>query len=138
KGTLKAVKNANDKIAPEIIGLDARDQEGIDHVMIALDGTKNKSKLGANAILGVSMAVAKAAAEASGLPLYRYLGGSSAKVLPVPMMNILNGGKHADSTVDFQEFMIQPWGAESFSHALRMGTECYHTLKKVLKKKGYN
>ena len=138
KGTLKAVDNVNKKIASELIGLDSRDQEGIDHTMIELDGTKTKAKFGANAILGVSMAVAKAAAEASGLPLYRYLGGTSAKVLPVPMMNILNGGKHADNTVDFQEFMIQPWGAESFSHALRMGTEVYHAVKKVLKKKGYN
>jgi enolase len=138
KGTLKAVDNVNKKIAPQLLGVDARDQEEIDHLMIELDGTKTKSKLGANAILGVSMAVAKAAAEASGLPLYRYLGGTAAKVLPVPMMNILNGGKHADNTVDFQEFMIQPWGAESFSHALRMGTEVYHALKKVLKKKGYN
>ncbi len=138
KGTLKAVDNVNKKIASELIGLDARDQEGIDHTMIELDGTKTKAKFGANAILGVSMAVAKAAAESSGLPLYRYLGGTSAKVLPVPMMNILNGGKHADNTVDFQEFMIQPWGAQSFSHALRMGTEVYHALKKVLKKKGYN
>ncbi len=138
KGTLKAVENVNKKITPQLLGVDARDQEEIDHLMIEADGTKNKSKYGANAILGVSMAVAKAAAEASGLPLYRYLGGTSAKVLPVPMMNILNGGKHADSTVDFQEFMIQPWGAESFAHALRMGTEIYHTLKKVLKKKGYN
>ncbi len=112
KGTLKAVDNVNKKIAPEIIGIDARDQEEVDHLMIELDGTNNKAKLGANAILGVSMAVAKAAAEASGLPLYRYLGGTSAKVLPVPMMNILNGGKHADNTVDFQEFMIQPWGAD--------------------------
>ncbi|HVX86413.1 MAG TPA: phosphopyruvate hydratase [Phycisphaerae bacterium] len=138
KGTLKAVQNVNTLIAPEVIGLDVRDQEEIDHAMIALDGTKNKAKLGANAILGVSMAAAKAAAEASGLPLYRYLGGSAAKVLPVPMMNILNGGKHADNNVDFQEFMIQPWGAESFSHALRMGAEIYHALKGVLKKKGYN
>ncbi|HUO07974.1 MAG TPA: phosphopyruvate hydratase [Phycisphaerae bacterium] len=138
KGTLKAVDNVNKKIAPEIVGMDARDQEGLDHAMIELDGTKTKAKLGANAILGVSMAAAKAAAEASGLPLYRYLGGTAAKVLPVPMMNILNGGKHADNTVDFQEFMIQPWGATSFSHALRMGTEVYHALKKVLKKKGYN
>jgi enolase len=138
KGTLKAVDNVNKKIAPQVIGFDARDQEEIDHMMIELDGTKNKAKLGANAILGVSMAVAKAAADASGLPLYRYLGGTGAKVLPVPMMNILNGGKHADNTVDFQEFMIQPWGAQSFSHALRMGTEVYHALKKVLKKKGYN
>src|SRR5437868_11956001 len=131
KGVLKAVENIN-KIGVELIGLDPRDQEAIDQLMIELDGTPNKAKLGANAILGVSMAVAKAAAEASHLPLYRYLGGTAARVLPVPMMNILNGGKHADSTVDFQEFMIQPWGAESFSHALRMGTECYHALKKVL------
>jgi enolase len=138
KGTLKAVENVNKKIAPEVIGMDARDQEEIDALMIKLDGTKTKSKLGANAILGVSIAVAKAAAEGSGLPLYRYLGGTAAKVLPVPMMNILNGGKHADNTVDFQEFMIQPWGATSFAHALRMGSEVYHTLRKVLKKKGYN
>jgi enolase len=138
KGTLKAVANVNEKIAPKVIGMDARDQEEIDAMMIALDGTKTKSKLGANAILGVSIAVAKAAAEGSGLPLYRYLGGTAAKVLPVPMMNILNGGKHADNTVDFQEFMIQPWGATSFAHALRMGSEVYHTLRKVLKKKGYN
>ena len=138
KGTLKAVDNVNKKIAPELIGMDAREQEELDRLMIELDGTPNKGKLGANAILGVSMAIAKASAKASGLPLYRYLGGTAAKVLPVPMMNILNGGKHADNTVDFQEFMIQPWGAQSFSHALRMGTECYHALKKVLKKKGYN
>ncbi len=138
KGTSKAVDNVNTLIAPEILGLDVRDQEELDYAMITLDGTKNKAKLGANAILGVSMAAAKAAADASGLPLYRYLGGSAAKVLPVPMMNILNGGKHADNNVDFQEFMIQPWGAESFAHALRMGTEIYHTLKTVLKKKGYN
>ncbi len=136
KGTSKAVSNVNTKIAPELIELDPRDQEHIDRLMIELDGTPNKSKLGANAILGVSMAVAKAAATASGLPLYRYLGGTSAKVLPVPMMNILNGGKHADNNVDFQEFMIQPWGAKNFAHALRMGTEVYHTLKKVLHKKG--
>jgi enolase len=138
KGTLKAVDNVNKKIAPELIDLDAREQEAIDRLMIDLDGTPTKAKLGANAILGVSMAVAKAAAQASGLPLYRYLGGTSAKVLPVPMMNILNGGKHADNNVDFQEFMIQPWGATSFAHALRMGAETYHALKKVLKKKGYN
>jgi enolase len=138
KGTLKAVNNVNNKIAAALVGMDARDQEELDYTMIELDGTKNKSKFGANAILGVSMAAAKAAAEGSGLPLYRYLGGTAAKVLPVPMLNILNGGKHADNTVDFQEFMIQPWGAESFAHALRMGTECYHALKKVLKKKGYN
>ena len=110
KGTLKAVQNVNTKIAPELLELDPRNQEHIDRLMIELDGTPNKAKLGANAILGVSMAVAKAAAAASGLPLYRYLGGTAAKVLPVPMMNILNGGKHADNNVDFQEFMIQPWG----------------------------
>jgi enolase len=136
KGTLKAVANVNTKIASELIELDPRDQEHIDRLMIELDGTPNKSKLGANAILGVSLAVAKAAAAASGLPLYRYLGGTSAKVLPVPMMNILNGGKHADNNVDFQEFMIQPWGAKNFAHALRIGAEIYHTLKKVLHKKG--
>ncbi|MGC8560171.1 MAG: phosphopyruvate hydratase [Phycisphaerae bacterium] len=136
KGTLKAVQNVNTIIAPELIEADPRDQEGIDHLMIKLDGTKNKSKLGANAILGVSLAVAKASANYLGLPLYRYIGGTSAKVLPVPMMNILNGGKHADNNVDFQEFMIQPWGAKNFSHALRMGCEIYHTLKKVLHKKG--
>ncbi len=136
KGTSKAVQNVNTKIAPELVDRDPREQEQIDRMMIAMDSTPNKAKLGANAILGVSMAVAKAAAAASGLPLYRYLGGTSAKVLPVPMMNILNGGKHADNNVDFQEFMIQPWGAGSFAHALRMGTEVYHSLKKVLHKKG--
>ena len=138
KGTLKAVENVNKKIASELVGENGLDQEAVDRAMIALDGTATKAKLGANAILGVSMAVAKAAAVAVNLPLYRYLGGTSAKVLPVPMMNILNGGKHADNNVDFQEFMIQPWGAKSFSHALRMGCEVYHALKKVLKKKGYN
>src|SRR6185295_8920117 len=132
KGVSKAVDNVNARIAPELIGLDPRDQEAIDHLMIELDGTPNKAKLGANAILGVSMAVAKAAAEASGLPLYRYLGGPGARTLPVPMMNILNGGKHADNNVDFQEFMIQPWGFEKFSDALRAGVEIYHALKKVL------
>jgi enolase len=132
KGVLDAVENVNDVIAQEIIGIDAREQEAIDAIMIELDGTENKSKLGANAILGVSMAVAHAAAEASGLPLYRYLGGSAAKVLPVPMLNILNGGKHADNTVDFQEFMIQPWGFDNFDDALRAGVEIYHALKKVL------
>src|SRR5215218_5406771 len=132
KGVSKAVDNVNSKIAPELIGLDPRDQEAIDSLMIELDGTPNKSKLGANAMLGVSMAVAKAAAEASGLPLYRYLGGPGAKTLPVPMMNIPNGGKHADNNVDFQEFMIQPWGFEKFSDALRAGVEIYHALKKVL------
>ena len=136
KGVMKAVDNVNDIIAAEIIGHDPREQEAIDQMMIELDGTPNKSKLGANAILGVSMAVAKAAAEASGLPLYRYLGGSAARVLPVPMMNILNGGKHADNNVDFQEFMIQPWGFDTFSEALRAGVEIYHALKKVLHKAG--
>src|SRR5689334_5348287 len=136
KSVLKAVENVNSKIAPELIGLDPRDQERIDALMIELDGTPNKGKLGANAILGVSMAVAKAAAEASGLPLYRYLGGPGAKTLPVPMMNILNGGKHADNNVDFQEFMIQPWGFDTFSDAMRAGVEVYHSLKKVLHKQG--
>jgi len=124
----------NTKIAPELIGLDPRDQEAIDQLMIEMDGTPNKAKLGANAMLGVSLAVAKAAAKSSGLPLYRYLGGPAAKTLPVPMMNILNGGKHADNNVDFQEFMIQPWGFESFSDGLRAGVEIYHALKKVLHK----
>src|SRR5215210_6972888 len=136
KGVSKAVENVNAKIAPELIGLDPRDQEAIDQLMIELDGTPNKSKLGANATLGVSMAVAKAAAEASGLPLFRYLGGSSARTLPVPMMNILNGGKHADNNVDFQEFMIQPWGFDNFADGLRAGVEIYHALKKVLHKQG--
>jgi enolase len=134
KGVNKAVDNVNTKIAPELIGLDPRDQEAIDQLMIELDGTPNKAKLGANAILGVSLAVAHAAAKASGLPLYRYLGGPAAKTLPVPMMNILNGGKHADNNVDFQEFMIQPWGFDSFSDGLRAGVEIYHALKKVLHK----
>jgi enolase len=134
KGVTKAVENVNTKIAPELIGLDPRDQEAIDALMVELDGTPNKAKLGANAILGVSMAVAKAAAESSGLPLYRYLGGSAARVVPVPMMNILNGGKHADNNVDFQEFMIQPWGFDNFGDALRAGVEIYHALKKVLHK----
>jgi enolase len=134
KSVIKAVDNVNSKIAPELIGLDPRDQESIDQLMIDLDGTPNKSKLGANAILGVSMAVAKAAAELSQLPLYRYLGGSGARTLPVPMMNILNGGRHADNNVDFQEFMIQPWGFEKFSDGVRAGVEIYHSLKKVLHK----
>lgn len=134
KGVAKAVENVNDQIARAVEGMDARDQEGIDATMIELDGTENKSNLGANATLGVSMAVARAAAEASGLPLYRYLGGSAAKTLPVPMLNILNGGKHADNTVDFQEFMIQPWGFDDFGLAMRAGVEIYHTLKSVLKK----
>src|SRR4051812_1009700 len=134
KGVAKAVENVNTKIMPELIGLDPVDQEAIDRLMIELDGTPNKAKLGANAVLGVSMAVAKAAAQLSGLPLYRYLGGPGAKTLPVPMMNILNGGKHADNNVDFQEFMIQPWGFDNFSEALRAGVEIYHALKKVLHK----
>src|SRR2546421_4064776 len=134
KGVLNAVENVNNKIAPELIGLDPRDQEAIDQLMIEMDGTPNKSKLGANAMLGVSMAVAKAGAELSHLPLYRYLGGTSARVLPVPMMNILNGGKQADNNVDFQEFMIQPWGVNSFSEAMRAGVEIYHSLKKILHK----
>ena len=138
KGVKKAVNNVNKKIAPAVIGLDALDQQAVDDLMIKLDGTANKGKLGANAILGVSLALAKAAAEYCDLPLYRYLGGSDAHILPVPMMNILNGGKHADNTVDFQEFMIMPLGAKSFSEALRMGAETFHTLKKVLGKKGYN
>jgi len=129
-----AVLNVNQQIAPELIGQDARDQQYIDALMLELDGTDNKGKFGANAILGVSMAVAHAAAEASGLPLWRYLGGSGACVLPVPMMNILNGGKHADNNVDFQEFMIQPWGFDDFAEALRAGVEIYHALKAVLHK----
>jgi enolase len=132
KSVGKAVKNVIETIAPELEGMDARDQEEIDSIMIALDGTPNKSKLGANAILGVSMAVARAASEGLGLPLFRYLGGTSAKTLPVPMLNILNGGKHADNTVDFQEFMVQPWGFDDFNEALRAGVEVYHSLKGVL------
>jgi enolase len=138
KGVLKAVDNVNEKIVNELIDFDALDQTGLDQLLINLDGTPNKSELGANAILGVSLATAKAAAECLGLPLYRYIGGVNAKVLPVPMMNIINGGKHADNNVDFQEFMIMPVGAESFAQALRMGTEVFHNLKSVLKKKGYN
>jgi enolase len=138
KGTLKAVENINKAIAEEVIGLDAVSQERIDKVMLDLDGTPNKAKLGANAILAVSMAVAKAAASSAGLPLFRYLGGCGANVLPVPMLNILNGGKHADNNVDFQEFMIQPSGAPSFKEALRMAAEIFHSLAGVLKDKGYN
>jgi enolase len=138
KGVLKAVEHVNTVIRDCVVGMDATDQEEIDAALIALDGTPNKNKLGANAILAVSLACARAAAESCGLPLFRYLGGCHAHVLPVPMMNILNGGKHADSTVDFQEFMIQPWGAQSFREALRWGAEIFHTLKKVLKDKGYN
>lgn len=139
KGVLKAVENVNEKIADELVDYyDALDQTGIDKFLIELDGTENKSNLGANAILGVSLAVAKAAAAYLDMPLYRYIGGVNAKTLPVPMMNIINGGKHADNNVDFQEFMIMPAGASSFSEALRMGTETFHSLKSVLKKKGYN
>jgi enolase len=138
KGVLKAVENVVDTIAPELEGYDVADQTGIDQLMIELDGTENKSKLGANATLAVSMAVAKAAAEEAALPLYRYLGGTNAKVLPVPMMNILNGGAHADNKIDFQEFMVMPIGAESFSEGLRWGVEIFHALKTVLKKKGYS
>jgi enolase 1/2/3 len=138
KGVLKAIANVNEIIAPELCGLDARDQRAVDQAMIELDGTENKGNLGANAILGVSMAVAHAAAESAGLPLYRYIGGANAHILPVPMMNILNGGQHADNSVDLQEFMVQPWGAETFSEALRMGAEVFHALKKVLSAKGYN
>lgn len=138
KGVKKAVANVNEIIGPEILGYDALDQVGIDRLMIELDGTDNKGKLGANAILGVSMAVARAAAEALAVPLYSYLGGFNAKTLPVPMMNILNGGEHADNNVDFQEFMIMPVGADSFSKAMEMGASVFHTLKKVLKEKGLN
>lgn len=138
KGTRKAVQNIDKKIAARIQGMDAFDQDAIDRAMIALDGTANKGKIGANAILAVSMAVARAAAESAGLPLYRYLGGVGANLLPVPMMNILNGGVHADNSVDPQEFMVVPYGASTFSDALRMGVEVFHTLKGVLKKKGYS
>lgn len=138
KGTRKAVQNINKKIASSVQGMNASDQEMIDRKMILLDGTHNKGKLGANAILAVSMAVARAAAASCGMPLYRYLGGVSASVLPVPMMNILNGGAHADNSVDPQEFMVAPYGAPNFSEALRMGAEIFHTLKSVLKKKGYS
>ncbi|KHO29796.1 phosphopyruvate hydratase [Corynebacterium minutissimum] len=136
KGVLKAVENVNEEITDEIAGFEADDQRLIDEALIKLDGTENKSRLGANAILGVSIAVAKAAAESAGLPLYRYIGGPNAHVLPVPMMNILNGGSHADSGVDVQEFMIAPIGAESFGEALREGAEVYHALKSVIKDKG--
>ena len=136
KGVIQAVIAIEDEIMPAVIGFDATDQRFIDDTMIALDGTPNKSRLGANSILGVSMAVAKAAAQSAGLPLYRYLGGPNAHMLPVPMMNIINGGAHADSDVDFQEFMIAPIGADSFHDALRMGAEVYHSLKGVLKSNG--
>jgi enolase len=138
KGVLKAVKHANDTIAPALLGYDVADQTGIDQMMIELDGTPNKAKFGANAILAVSMAVAKAAAEEASLPLYRYIGGTNAKVLPIPMMNILNGGAHADNKIDFQEFMVMPIGASTFSDGLRWGVEIFHALKSVLKKKGFS
>ena len=137
KGVMKAVANVEDEIAPAILGFDASEQRLIDQTMIDLDGTANKERLGANAILGVSLAVAKAAAESAGLPLFRYLGGPNAYLLPVPMMNIINGGSHADSSVDMQEFMIAPIGAETFAEALRKGAEVYHALKGVLKSEGY-
>ncbi len=138
KGVLKAVNNINTSIAEELQGVNIFAQTAIDKIMIELDGTENKSKLGANAILGVSLAAAKAAAEEIGLPLFRYIGGVNANVLPVPLMNILNGGAHADNSIDFQEFMIVPSGASTFSESLRMGTEVFHALKKVLKDKGYS
>ncbi len=137
KGVTKAVKNVNEVIGPEVVGIDATQQEELDSLMIELDGTPNKAKFGANAILGVSLAAAKAAADSAQLPLYRYLGGCNANILPVPMMNILNGGKHSDNNVDFQEFMIMPIGAKNFPQALQMGAEVFHTLKSVLAKKGY-
>ncbi|BCV21562.1 phosphopyruvate hydratase [Moorella sp. Hama-1] len=138
KGVLKAVANVNEVIAPKLIGMDPAQQAIIDRIMLELDGTPNKNNLGANAILGVSMAVTRAAAAAAGLPLYTYLGGPGAVRLPVPMMNILNGGKHADNSVDFQEFMIMPIGAPTFAEALRYGAETFHALGSILKKKGYN
>ncbi|MGA9353351.1 MAG: phosphopyruvate hydratase, partial [Terriglobales bacterium] len=138
KGVLKAVENVNGEIADAVAGFDAADQRGLDAKMIEVDGTPNKGRLGANAILAVSMAAARAAANSFDLPLYRYIGGAAANVLPTPMMNILNGGAHADNNVDFQEFMVMPVGAESFSEALRWGVEVFHTLKGVLKKRGYN
>ena len=138
KGVLKAVENVNDVIMPKIVDMDARNQVDIDHAMIEMDGTQNKANLGANAMLGVSMAAAKAAATALELPLYRYIGGVNAKLMPVPMMNILNGGAHADNNVDLQEFMIMPVGADTFAEAIRMGAEVFHSLKSVLKSKGYN
>lgn len=136
KGVLKAVDNVNKIIAKEIIGMNALDQVAIDHAMLKLDGTKTKAKLGANAILGVSLAVAKAAAEYHGLPLYRYIGGANAKTLPVPMMNIINGGSHSDAPIAFQEFMIRPIGAKSFKEGVRMGSEVFHSLKSIIKSKG--
>jgi len=138
KGVLKAVDNVNTLIADKLVGWEVADQSGLDQAMLELDGTPNKSKLGANAILAVSMAAAKAAAQEAGLPLFRYIGGTNARTLPVPMMNILNGGAHADNKIDFQEFMVMPIGAASFSEGLRWGVEIFHALKTVLKKKGYS
>lgn len=138
KGVLKAVMNINEAIGPELIGVEARDQVFADELMIEMDGTPNKSKLGANAILGVSLAVARAAAMEAGLPLYRYIGGAGARLMPVPMMNILNGGAHADNNIDIQEFMIMPVGAASLSEAVQMGAEVFHQLKEILRKKGYS
>ncbi|WP_375457848.1 phosphopyruvate hydratase [uncultured Enterovirga sp.] len=138
KGVLKAVEAVNGELAGELAGMEAEDQVEIDEAMIELDGTPNKARLGANAILGISLAVAKAASEASGLPLYRYVGGTQARLLPVPMMNIINGGAHADNPIDFQEFMIMPVGAESFAEAVRIGSEVFHTLRSGLKKAGHN
>jgi len=138
KGVTKAVDHVNEKIAEELYGWDVTDQKGLDNAMLDMDGTENKGKLGANAILAVSMAAAKAAAQATGLSLYRYIGGANARTLPVPMMNILNGGAHADNKIDFQEFMVMPIGAESFSEGLRWGVEIFHHLKTVLKAKGYS
>ena len=138
KGVLKAIDSVNDQIADAVVGMDATDQIAIDETMIALGGTPNKAKLGANAILGVSLATAKAAADAAGLPLWRYVGGAHARTLPVPMMNIVNGGAHADDPIDFQEFMILPVGAPSLKEAVRWGSEVFHTLKSALKKEGHN
>lgn len=138
KGVLKAVENVNKKISETLVGWEAADQSGLDQALIELDGTSNKGNLGANAMLAVSMAVAKAAAQESGLPLFRYIGGTNARTLPIPMMNILNGGAHADNKIDFQEFMVMPIGADSFSEGLRWGVEIFHALKTVLKKKGYS
>ncbi|HOT88892.1 MAG TPA: phosphopyruvate hydratase [Bacteroidales bacterium] len=138
KGVLKAVQNVNKTLAEELKGIDVNEQVGIDRLMMEIDGTSNKSSIGANAILGVSLAVAKAAAQEAGQPLYRYLGGVNANMLPIPMMNILNGGSHADNSIDFQEFMIMPVGAENFREAIRMGAEVFHNLKNVLKKKHYS
>ncbi len=136
KGVLKAVENINKRIAPELVGLDAEEQKRIDRLMLKLDGTENKSNLGANAILGVSLAVARASANCKKIPLYKYLGRTKARVLPVPLMNFINGGKHANNNLDFQEFMIVPWGAERFSEALRMGVEVFHQIKRILNERG--